>query len=217
MTELDSRLRAVCDLSVADVREMAGRHEYDGLIQDLSPEGVRAGLAALGEGPLPDDSYDAAHLQIFEETVRVAFGELELYRRSPLDHLNNLDLATYDRDYAPEAERTAAKHAHLALWPEAVDHAIATLDRLSAPVATALLGAVRGLAAGVPAGADEHAREAALKAHARLVEHVEEPRAPATRTRPSARRGWPGSWARATASRWTWAGSPSAPTPNATG
>jgi uncharacterized protein DUF885 len=174
MTELDSRLRAVCDLSVADVREMAGRHEYDGMIQDLSPEGVRAGLAALGEGPLPDDSYDAAHLQIFEETVRVQFGELELFRRSPLDHLNNLDLATYDRDYAPEAERTAAKHAHLALWPEAVDHAITSLDRLSAPVATALLGAVRGLAAGVPASADEHAREAALKAHARLLEHVEE-------------------------------------------
>jgi hypothetical protein len=174
MTELDGRLRAVCDLSVADVREMAGRHEYNGVIQDLSPGGVRAGLAALGEGPLPADPYDAAHLQIFEEAVRVQFGELELHRRSPLDHLNNLDLATYDRDYAPEAERTAAKHAHLALWPEAVDHAIASLDRLSAPVATALLGAVRGLAAGVPAEADEHLREAALKAHARLLEHVEE-------------------------------------------
>ncbi|MEU8382639.1 DUF885 family protein [Streptosporangium sp. NPDC048865] len=173
MTELDGRLRAVCDLSVPGVREMAGRHEYDGLVQDLSPEGVRAGLAALGRGPLPGDPYDAAHLQIFEEAVRVQLGELELHRRSPLEHLGNLDLATYDREYAPEAERHAARLAHLARWPEAVDGAVASLDLLSAPVATALLGPVRGLAAGVPQDAEESVREAAFRAHARLVEHVE--------------------------------------------
>ncbi|GGK55659.1 hypothetical protein Ppa06_11500 [Planomonospora parontospora subsp. parontospora] len=175
MSELDPRLRAVCDLSVAGVREMAGRHEYDGRIQDLSPEGVRAGLAALGRGPLPDDPYDAAHLEIFEEHARVAYGELELYRRSPMEHLESLDLACYDREYAPAEERAAARLAHLARWPEAVDNAIAALDRLSAPVATALLGTVRGLAAGVPRhGVDDAVREAALKAHARLAEHVEE-------------------------------------------
>ncbi|GAA3137059.1 DUF885 family protein [Streptosporangium carneum] len=174
MSELDSRLRAVCDLAVAQIREMAGRHEYDGQVQDLSPAGVRAGLAALGEGPLPEDLHDAAHLRTFEEAARVQFEELELHRRSPLLHLESLDLATYDREYAPEAERAAAKRAHLSLWPEAVDNAIASLDRLSAPVATALLGAVRGLASGVPADADDSVREAALKAHARLVEHVEE-------------------------------------------
>ncbi|MEU0477768.1 DUF885 family protein [Streptosporangium sp. NPDC006013] len=173
MTELDGRLRAVCDLNVSGVREMAGRHEYDGLIQDLSPAGVRAGLAALGQGPLPEDPYDAAHLQIFEEGARVQLAELELHRRSPMEHLGNLDLATYDREYAPEAERNAAKQAHLARWPEAVDNAVASLDLLSAPVATALLGAVRGLAAGVPRDAKESVREAAFRAHARLVEHVE--------------------------------------------
>ncbi|MER7207194.1 DUF885 family protein [Streptosporangium sp. NPDC000239] len=174
MTELDSRLRAVCDLSLPEIREMAGRHEYDGRIQDLSPEGVRAGLAALGRGEPPADPHDAAHLRIFEEDARVRYGELELHRSSPLPHLANLDLATYDREYAPEAERAAARNAHLARWPEAVEHAIASLDRLSAPVATALLGAARGLAAGVPADADASVREAALKAHARFVEHVEE-------------------------------------------
>ncbi|GIH89497.1 DUF885 family protein [Planobispora siamensis] len=174
MTELDSRLRAVCDLSVAGSREMAGRHEYDGTIQDLSPEGVRAGLAALGRGPSPDDPYDAAHLEVFEESFRVRYGELELYRRSPMDHLEGMDLATYDREYAPEAERDAARLAHLARWPEAVDNAIAALDRLSAPVAASLLGAARGLAAGVPREADDAVRKAALKAHARLVEHIEE-------------------------------------------
>ncbi|MFD0888501.1 DUF885 domain-containing protein, partial [Streptosporangium algeriense] len=132
MTELDSRLRAVCDLSLPQMREMAGRHEYDGRIQDLSPEGVRAGLAALGRGEPPADPHDAAHLRIFEEDAQVRYGELELHRSNPLPHLENLDLAAYDREYAPEAERAAARNAHLALWPEAVDHAIASLDRLSA-------------------------------------------------------------------------------------
>lgn len=166
MTELDARLRAVLDLAQADARETGGRHEYDGTIQDLSPDGVRAGLARVGEGPAPADAYDAAHLEVFEEAARVTFGELELHRRNPLFHLSNLDLACYDRDYAPEAERAAARAAHLALWPEAVDHAIASLDQVPAPIATSLLGAVKGLAAGVTDAE-------ALKAHARLVAHVE--------------------------------------------
>ena len=42
MDELPARVRAVCDLDVADVREFSGRHEYDGVVQDLSPDGVRA-------------------------------------------------------------------------------------------------------------------------------------------------------------------------------
>jgi hypothetical protein len=41
MADLPLRLRAVCDLDVAEVREVAGRHEYDGIVQDLSPDGVR--------------------------------------------------------------------------------------------------------------------------------------------------------------------------------
>src|SRR5215471_1262464 len=38
--DLPPRLRAVCDLRVADVRELGGRHEYDGTIQDLTQHGV---------------------------------------------------------------------------------------------------------------------------------------------------------------------------------
>ncbi|MDF5751432.1 DUF885 family protein [Spongiactinospora sp. TRM90649] len=166
LDRVDGRLRAVCDLDMADVRESAGRHEYDGTTQDLSPEGVRAGLAALGAGPLPDDPYDAAHLQVFEEAARARFGRLQLHRRNLMDHLNNLDLACYDREYAPAEERAEARRAHLARWPDAIDGSIASLDLLSAPVAKALLGAVRGLAAGIN-------DEPALKAHARLVAHVE--------------------------------------------
>ncbi|MGN9786703.1 DUF885 family protein [Nonomuraea sp. ZG12] len=166
MTELQPRLRAITDLAVAEARETGGRHEYDGMIQDLSPDGVRAGLARLGEGAAPEDPYDARHMRVFEESLRAQYGELELHRRNPLYHLSNLDLACYDRDYGPEPDRAAAKAAHLARWPEAVRHAVTALDRLSAPVASSLLGAVKGLAAGIT-------DETALKAHGELVTHIE--------------------------------------------
>lgn len=166
MTELDPRLRAVADLIVAEAREGAGRHEYDGQIQDLSPDGVRAGLARLGEGAAPADPHDAEHLRVFEQSLRFQFGELELHRKNPMVHLSNLDLACYDRDYGPEEERAAAKAAHLALWPDAVDASIASLDQVSAPVAKSLIGAAKGLAAGIE-------DEPALQAHARLVSHLE--------------------------------------------
>jgi hypothetical protein len=177
MEELTPRLRAVCDLRVAEVREACGRHEYDGEIQDLSPDGVRSGLARLEQarasGDILDDSHDEAHLTAFENLARVEFGDLELHRRNPLYHLGELDLACYDRDYAPQDQRAAARLAQLASWPRAVDNAIAALDQVSAPVATALLGPVRGLAAGIPDDADPQTRSAALAAHARIAAHLE--------------------------------------------
>lgn len=200
---MDDRLRAVCDLMVPTVREMAGLHEYDGRMQDLSPEGVRSGLSAMerarreqpsaeagtgdgagtgsglgsgsGDGPdagaARDGAYDEAHLAVFEEALRVQFADLELHRRDPYLHLSNLELTAYDREYAPEGERAEARLDHLAGWPDAVDAAIASLDRLSAPVAGALLGAVRGLAADLDPDQGPEAA-AALKAHERLVAHI---------------------------------------------
>ena len=99
---MDGRLRALCDLAVSGVRENAGRHEYDGRIQDLSPEGVKAGLDRLGGDPLPD-AYDEAHLATFEALARLELGELQVHRRNPLLHIAELDLSCYDRDYAPAA------------------------------------------------------------------------------------------------------------------
>ena len=153
------------------MREGAGRHEYDGMIQDLSPGGVRAGLAALGGPPL-DDPHDEAHIGAFEADLRLQLGELELHRRLPLLHMDNLDLAAYDRPYAPEAERAAAREAHLKLWPEAIEMALESLDSVSAPVAqrpaAGCLGTGRrGHRARAPTQA------AARAAHARLVRHVE--------------------------------------------
>jgi len=177
MDELEPRVRAICDLNVADAREYAGRHEYDGVPQDLSPGGVAAGLARLtaaSQGPPLSDPHDEAHLAAFENLQRVVYADLELHRRNPLYHLAELDLACYDKDYAPAAERQAARAAHLAAWPAVADAAVAALDLVPAPVAASLLGGIRGLAAGIPAEADPAARAAALAAHQRLVAHLEQ-------------------------------------------
>src|SRR5580693_212630 len=203
--DLSPRVRAVCDLDVSEVREYAGRHEYDGKPQDLSPAGVQAGLARLAAardgGERLADAHDEAHLSAAEEQKRVTYAELELHRRNPIMHLGELDLACYDKDYAPQEERDAARAAHLAAWPRVTDAAIESLDQVSAPVAEALIGGVRGLAAGLtagPGGGSGHggqggqggqggrgggggrgaqggqaALAAARAAHARLVAHVE--------------------------------------------
>ena len=89
---MEPRLRALCDLSVPDVRGGSGRHEYDGVVQDLSPSGVTRGLAALGGAPV-DDAYDERLLSAFEAAARVAYGEVEVHRRDPLLHVAALDLA----------------------------------------------------------------------------------------------------------------------------
>ncbi len=177
MDELDFRVRAVCDLNVAEAREYAGRHEYDGVPQDLSFAGVAAGLARLANarttGSAQPDPHDEAHLRAAEDLRRVVYRDLELHRSNPLIHLSELDLACYDKEYAPPEQREAARAEHLAAWPRVIDAAVSVLDQVPAPVAESLLGGIRGLAAGIPADACAQAREAALAAHARLVAHVE--------------------------------------------
>lgn len=158
---------------MAAVREDSGRHEYDGVLQDLSPAGVRAGLAALGAGSAPGDPFDARYLDAVEAGLRTALGDLEDHRRNPIWHLSNLELACYDRDYGPEADRDVARRSHLAGWPEAIDAAIESLDRVPRPVAQALLPATIGL---VTQELRDHGSdpvvEAALKAHGSLVAHL---------------------------------------------
>ena len=166
------------DLAVAEAREGCGCHEYDGRIQDLSPSGVAAGLSRLPGSDVPVGAdtpvgdHDEAHLAAFEESARVRFGELELHRRNPLLHAENLDLSCYDRAYAPAADRQAARRKHLQLWPAAVDMAVESLDNVPAPVATSLVSAVAGLRDAVDP--DEPGAGAALAAHDRLVRHVEQ-------------------------------------------
>ncbi len=177
MSDLSPALRAYCDLQLPEVREYCGRHEYDGKVQDLSPAGVRSGLAALAAsaaaGQPLGDRHDEAQLATFIRRTEVEYRELELHRRNPIYHLMNLDLSSYDRDYAPAAERDAARKAHLEAWPDAIDGALSALDRIDAPVAQALSSAIAGLSAGIPADADAGVRSRALAAHARLMDRVE--------------------------------------------
>src|SRR5688500_19549491 len=140
---MNQRLRALCDLSMGSVREYVGRHEYDGRVEDLSPEGVRAGLARVGGPPgapsePEQDPHDEAQQAAFERLVRLELGELELYRSNPLYHIAALDVSCYDRDYAPEAERAEARRRHLAARPDAVAAAVTALDRVAAPLAQGL-------------------------------------------------------------------------------
>ena len=88
MDELEPRVRAVCDLNVAEAREYGGRHEYDGVPQDLSQDGVAAGLARLAAArerrPAVDDAHDEAHLRASEDLQRVVYADLELHRCNPI-------------------------------------------------------------------------------------------------------------------------------------
>ena len=169
---MNQRLRALCDLSMSSVREYIGRHEYDGRVEDLSPEGVRAALARLG-GPPEDDPHDEAQLAAFERLARLELGELELHRANPLYHVAALDVSCYDREYAPATERAEARRRHLAAWPDAVEAAVAALDRVPAPVAEALLPAAKGLTADLDVQQADPVVERAVEAHKRLVAHLE--------------------------------------------
>jgi Bacterial protein of unknown function (DUF885) len=162
----DSRVRAAVELDLAGAREYVGLHEYDGVQQDLSPDGVATALARIGQGPLPDDPFDAAVVDVHEDGLRARFGEAQVHRWDPLVHVGAMDLACYDREYAPAEDRRQAREAQLRSWPDAVDNAVAALDRVPAPVATATLPSVRGLAVGVE-------DPKALAAVRRLTEHVE--------------------------------------------
>src|SRR5258708_12751705 len=114
-----------------------------------------------------------------------------MHRRNPLRQMSGLDLACYDREYAPQPQRDSARNAHLAAWPEAIEVAIGTLDRLSAPVAAALASGIRGLPAGIPGGVDKRVRAEALAAHARLVAFLDPAAAHGDPAAPLGTRGLP--------------------------
>lgn len=152
-----ARLRAVLDASVPAARNDAGRHEYDGRPQDLSEAGIRRALSAITSAahpsaPQPDrpgtparDALDEATLQAFEYALSLRFGDLQMHRRGPYLHIDNLDLSGYENDYAPQAERARARRDHLDAWPDLVAAAVTTLDLVPAERARAALPAVQGL------------------------------------------------------------------------
>ncbi len=170
----DRRLKAVWDVTVPVIRELAGVHEYDGVVMDLSPSGYRAALKRLGPaspGERLADRHDESHLLAAERAVH-AEADAGILQWNPLPHIQNLDLSCYDREYAPEPERHRAREAHLAQWPEAVDASLESLQAVSAPVAGALVPSVRGLAEGI--NSTTGAEVAALQAHGRLLARIQD-------------------------------------------
>jgi len=158
-----------------EVRELAGLHQFDGQVQDLSPAGVAALLRPLGRGSPEPDAHDEAQLSAVEAGAQTAFAVAEIHRWNPLLHLTNLDLACYDREYASADERAKAKAAHLSRWPDAIDGAIDSLDSVPAPVATALLPAARGLGAGLAqVAAGSATLERGRTCLQRLVAHLDQ-------------------------------------------
>ena len=171
VADLPARVRAVTEARLAFSREYSGMHDFDGQIQDLSPDGVQRSLSQLGGPPL-DDPLDDATVAGAEASLRTRLGDLELHRRDPFLHIEALDLTSYERDYAPVADRMEARKRHLAQWPDAIDAAVRSLDSIPARVAAAFLGPVRGLRAAIgPADGEVGAK--ASDALDRLVDHLE--------------------------------------------
>lgn len=148
-------------MDLLSARNDLGLHEYDGMVQDLSPSGVRASLARVGQGDAPQDSYDQALVNVHERRLRSWYGEQEVHRWNAQLHLQAIDLSGYDRAYAPAQQRTEAAALARALLPEAVDNAIASLDQLSSPGAQAALHT-----------AEQMRNEAGEDALARLISHL---------------------------------------------
>ncbi len=170
MTQLPARVRAVAETDLAYIREYSGLHEYDGDVQDLSVPGVRAALGRLG-GQRLDDALDEATVAAAEKAARVRLGTIEFHRRDPLMHIEAMDLACYDRDYASEEERAEARRQHLKRWPDAVDAATEALDRVPAAVAAATAPIAAALAVGVTPADGEDGRRGIAALH-RLEHHL---------------------------------------------
>lgn len=172
---VSDRLRAIWKLHMPETRESAGLHEFDGQVQDLSPAGVKALLALLGRGAPEPNAHDEAHLAAAEAGAYASFSVAEIHRWNPFVHLENLDLACYDREYASTDERAKAKAAHLSRWPDAIHGALESLDSVPAPVAAALLPAMRGLGEGIGAvTADATVLDRGRTCLERLIAHLED-------------------------------------------
>ena len=173
---MNQRLRAICDLSMSAVREYVGRHEYDGRVEDLSPEGVRAALARRRR---------ARHTGRPTRTTRPSWPPSSGWSGSSWASWSCTGptrCTTWPPSTCPAttastprpSERAEARRRHLAAWPDAVDAAVTALDRVAAPVAEALLPAAKGLTAEPgPFRRGDPVVERALDAHKRLVAHLE--------------------------------------------
>jgi hypothetical protein len=124
---LDAYFKAHPDVAVSQ-----GRHEYDGVMPDWSPEGLRAEIGRLHQqrgraAAYPDTALDAR--QQFERDYLLAQVDEDLFwletadwpHRNPLFYADALDPDVYvSREYAPVAERLKAYTRYALAVPRAV-------------------------------------------------------------------------------------------------
>ena len=138
----DRRLRAVWDVKVPVIRKLAGVHEYDGVVMDLSPSGRKAALQRLGPsspGERLADRHDESHLSAAEQAAHAEAGA-EILQWNPLPHIQNLDLSCYDRDYAPRRS-AGGPGRHTSPMAAGGGRRAGVAEAVAAPVAGALVRA----------------------------------------------------------------------------
>jgi Bacterial protein of unknown function (DUF885) len=136
---IESYFKAHPDLAVS-----AGRHEYDGILPDWTPEGLRAEVRRLHGERDRAVAYRDADLderQRFERSYLIAQLDRELFwlesvdlpHRNPLYYADSLDPDVYvSREYAPLADRLKAYTRYARAVPKAVAELRANL-RLPLP------------------------------------------------------------------------------------
>ena len=127
------------------LREGAGRHEYDGV--DPGPVAGRRAQRAWPRWPRRPRRASPWRTRTTRRTwprSRIAPGSPSAsWSCTGATRCSTCPASTWPATTGTtrrQAERDRARLAHLAAWPQAVDAAIAALDQVSAPVATALLG-----------------------------------------------------------------------------
>ena len=159
MDELEPRVRAVCDLNVAEAREYGGRHEYDGVPQDLSPDGVAAGLARLAAARQgrPAAERPARRGAPARRSRTCSGWSTPTWSCTGATRCTTSASSTSPATTRTTRPRRSGTRPGPRTWPpgpRSSTRRSARSTRCPPPVAASLLGGIRGLAAGIPADAD---------------------------------------------------------------
>ena len=142
---VSDRLQAIWNCRCPRSASTPACTNFDGQVQDLSPTGVAALLAQVGHGAPEPDAHDEASCPPSRRACVPALRSAEIHRWNPLVHLANLDLACYDREYAPSEQSARRPRQPTSLnGPTPIEAAIESLDSVPAPVASGLLSPAQG-------------------------------------------------------------------------
>ena len=136
-----------------------GLHQYDGMLPDLSPVGVRGRLVQLEAGLTDLSSIDPGHLaaqdrmdykllELALQKERHDLAELRILERDPMRHLGYLNVTNYiQRDYAPLPDRVRPLTQLLSQTTDFLDTALSGLNlELGLPILEMSIEAYEGMA-----------------------------------------------------------------------